>query len=229
MLVKDVKAMSKVNFIKDIYKGATGCIARQFSTREFVDNKGTGKVIKWFGDNISSPENRLILGATAMVSQTYIDFNNKEVDKKTRNVSCARTIAKIVAGTLTGVSIRAGYIHLTKRFSAVGQIGAKTLINVGKIGTGNVKEIVITKARKFFTPEGGVLRDGTKLEILSDKTHAYKEYQKAMGTTLAIVTMVFTNFLIDAPLTKFLTNRINKKFDAVDSDAGKKPSGGIKA
>ena len=44
------------------------------------------------------------------MSQPFIDASNKNVDEKTRKVSVARTIAKIIAGTLTGYFVRKGCI-----------------------------------------------------------------------------------------------------------------------
>lgn len=62
------------------------------------------------GNVLNSPEQRLILGATALATQPFIDFYNRSADEETRAVSTARTIGKIVAGTLTGVLIRYGAI-----------------------------------------------------------------------------------------------------------------------
>ena len=36
------------------------------------------------------------------------------------------------------------------------------------------------------------------------------KYRKAMGTLVATIAMVATNFLLDAPLTKYLTNVFQK-------------------
>ena len=55
------------------------------------------------GKKCSSAEQRLILGVTALATQPFIDAHNKSVDEETRKVSVARTIAKIIAGTLTGL------------------------------------------------------------------------------------------------------------------------------
>lgn len=95
-------------------------------------NGGNGeKFIKWFGKHISTPENRVIIGVTALLSQPFIDYYNKDVDEKTRKVSCARTIAKIVAGTLTGFAVRASFIKLVRNYSQLGNSSA---------------------VKKFFTP-----------------------------------------------------------------------------
>ena len=45
-----------------------------------ISNEKTLKGLKWVGEKVSSPENRLILGVTALMSQPFIDLNNKKVD-----------------------------------------------------------------------------------------------------------------------------------------------------
>ncbi len=139
------------------------------------------KGIKKTGEKISSAEQRLILGATAIMSQPFIDWNNKNVDEKTRKVSVARTVAKIIAGTLTGYYIRKGCI---KGIKALSQIPGEN----------------VPKWKTIFTPKN--VKDNT--------SDAFIQYRNAMGTVVALVVMMFTNFLIDAPLTKFLTNTFIK-------------------
>lgn len=129
-----------------------------------------------FGRKCSSAEQRLILGATAIVMQPAIDAHNKNVDEKTRKVSVARTIGKVIAGTLTGYLIRKGCIK------------AMDL--------------------KMFKPSNAA-------KVSKD---AYDQYKNAMGTIVALVVMAFTNFIIDAPLTKFITNLLIDK----DESGGKK-------
>ena len=56
---------------------------------------GSNRTIKYvtrIGEVINSPHQRLILGATALATQPFIDLNNKKADKETRAVSVARTI-----------------------------------------------------------------------------------------------------------------------------------------
>lgn len=140
------------------------------------------KTIKKIGEKISSPEQRLILGASALMSQPFIDASNKNVDEKTRKVSVARTIAKIIAGTLTGYFVRKGCI---KAIESMSQIPAKG----------------VPKWKTIFTPN----------DATTNTTKKFAQYRNAMGTVVALVVMLFTNFLIDAPLTKFLTNYFIKK------------------
>lgn len=154
--------------------------------------------IKKTGEKISSAEQRLILGASALMSQPFIDARNKSVDEKTRRVSVARTIAKIIAGTLTGYFIRKGCIMGIKAFSKIPGEG-------------------VSSSRSIFTPKG--IKDNT--------TDAFMQYRNAIGTVAALVVMMFTNFLIDAPLTKFLTNTLVKKQEDKDAAVDKIPSNNI--
>lgn len=137
------------------------------------------KTIKWienFGRKCTSDKQRLILGATAILMQPAIDASNKSVDEKTRKVSVARTIAKIVGGTLTGFAIRYGCIKAMDW--------------------------------KLFKPSNFA-------KVSKD---AYEQYKNAMGTIVALVVMMVTNFAIDAPLTKWLTNVLIDE----DGSGGKK-------
>lgn len=162
-----------------------------------ISNEKTLKGLKWVGEKVSSPENRLILGVTALMSQPFIDLNNKKVDEDTRKVSAARTVAKIIAGTTTGVLIRSGCIHAIDAFT--------------KLPTEITPNMKFKKLRTLFTPSAGILKD-------------LNQYKKSLGTILSLGVMVVTNFLLDAPLTKFLTNkfvdRINSKKEQVLQNKG---------
>ena len=162
-----------------------------------ISNEKTLKGLKWVGEKVSSPENRLILGVTALMSQPFIDLNNKKVDEDTRKVSAARTVAKIIAGTTTGVLIRSGCIHAIDAFT--------------KLPTEITPDMKFKKLRTLFTPSAGILKN-------------LNQYKKSLGTILSLGVMVVTNFLLDAPLTKFLTNkfvdRINSKKEQVLQNKG---------
>ncbi len=141
--------------------------------------------VAYIGKKWTSPHQRAILGLTAIVMQPIIDWKNKNVDKKTREVSVARTCAKIIAGTLTGVALRYGFIKGIKALS-------KPVSEIPK----NAKPFT-KKLMHCLTPDNLNPKDKDALD----------QYRNAMGTILSLVAMVFTNFLIDAPLTKFLTNK----------------------
>ncbi len=149
-----------------------------------VSNPKTINTIDWIGKKLSSAENRLILGASALLSQPFIDASNKDVDAETRKYSVCRTLAKIIAGTATGYTIRKLCIKSIDAFTK----------SVNEIKP----EMKLKKLRTFLTP------------TLKYTAEELSQYKNTLGTILALGVMVFTNFLIDAPLTKGLTNAFTK-------------------
>lgn len=175
-----------INSISSVASSVTGAIAGVVPGMTVRSNRAN-KAISWIGKKISSPQNRLILGVSALMSQPFIDLNNKKIDEDTRKVSAARTVAKIIAGTLTGVLIRAGCIKAIDLCCMLpNKINASTKFK---------------SLRTLFTPEAAMTG------VLKDLNH----YKKALGTILSLAVMVVTNFLIDAPLTKYLTNKFVDK------------------
>ncbi len=150
-----------------------------------VTNPKTLDKIEWIGKNLSSAENRLILGGSALLSQPFIDAANKDVDEKTRKYSIARTVAKIIAGTVTGYSIRKLCIKSIDAFTTLPE-----------------KIKPDTKFKKLRT---------CLLPSMKMMTDEMAQYKNTLGTLAALGVMVFTNFLIDAPLTKFLTNLLTNE------------------
>lgn len=169
-----------------IIMGLVDVIVKPIRNCEF-GNKNAEDFIRWCGE-LGPHHNRLIIGGTALVTQPVIDLYNDKVDKKTREVSCARTIGKIIAGTLTGVVARWGFIKLVKKYSIIEKTAAKT-------------------TKSFFSPSN-----------VKEGTHALKQYRNTMGNILAIAVMLITNFAIDAPLTQFLTNHFTKRIDKSHKD-----------
>ena len=146
--------------------------------------------IKWIGKHISSPQNRLILGASALLSQPFIDLNNKRVDEDTRKTSALRTLAKIIAGTTTGYLVRYGTIKVIESMTKIPKKGSNS-----------------KPWETFFTP------DRTRVAYKS-----LRQYKLAIGSLMALGVMVFTNFLIDAPLTKLLTNKFIALYGSKNKD-----------
>ena len=133
------------------------------------------QLLSYCANKLAGPENRLILGVSALASQPFIDYYNKNVDEKTRKYSVCKTIAKIVVGTTVGVIVRA----LAIKYSA----------NL-------LKTVDVTK----IAPD--VLKNPESRKIL----------QKTIGDILGIGVCLFSNFLIDAPLTKKGTNLLAAKY-----------------
>lgn len=155
---------------------------------------------------LSTPANRLFLGATALAIQPEIDWHNKNVDEKTRKVSVARTISKIAIGTVTGIIVRQGCIDLMNSFTRVpGDYGLKERKILGfKMPPVNVikKKWDTLLIPSHLTPEQ-----------FADAARKMKKHRQALGSIAALGVMLITNFLIDAPLTKICTNLIVKKMD----------------
>lgn len=168
-------------------------------------------MIDRIGRKTSSAHQRLILGVTALVTQPVIDYYNKKADDDTRAVSVARTIGKIVAGTAVGVGVRAGSIELISKFS-----------NAKLVEINGVKKIVKKSAKDIFVPLYSHLGSSVNQETF--QTY-YSNYTKALGTFLATFAMIFTNFLLDVPLTRFITNALSSK---VKATIVKKENGGKK-
>lgn len=154
-----------------------------------VKSENAIKSINWIGER-STPTNRFVLGVTALLMQAPIDYYNKRVDEETRKVSCARTIAKTVVGTITGIAVRAGCISTIKHWSVA---DAKEL---------NWKNVLIPRH--------------ITIEKFKDATRIMKKHGEALGTFFALGVMLITNFAIDVPLSKMLTNVLIKKIPTPD-------------
>ena len=153
-----------------------------------VSGEKLNKAVSYIGKKITSPQQRVILGATAILTQPLIDAHNKRVDDETKVVSVAKTISKILVGTLTGFFVRSLTIKAQKTL-------AKTAAEVSK----DAKPIV-RKLQTCLTPRE--FQNATKDEI--------SQYRNAMGTIISLLIMLITNFKIDAPWTNRLTNYLLK-------------------
>lgn len=148
------------------------------------DNKR--KIEKWksYDSKASHPAiNRAIMGGTAIVTQPVIDYCNHKVDEETRQISLIRTIAKIIAGTTVGIAVRGSCYELVKNMTNI-------------------------KSSKSYSK--ALLPPAHLKDLIRNKTFM-NNYLSALSTGLAILVMCVTNFVIDAPLTVFLTNHFNEK------------------
>jgi len=169
----------------------TGKVANSLVSRipqGTVKSEGIQDAVKWFG-NLSTPANRFFLGATALSIQPWFDYYNRDVDKETRQISTVRTISKIIVGTATGIVVRDQCIKLMKKFTCSPE---------------QIKNM--TEAQK----KRATLMVPTHIthEKFANAERLLKKHRQALGSIVALGVMVFTNFLIDAPLTKFLTNTL---------------------
>lgn len=158
-----------------------------------IKGERTLKFVHWLGGKMKASENRLIMGATALLSQPWFDIYNKKVDDETRSYSVARTFSKIIAGTTVGFGVREVCRFATENFCVVDKNAVRK----------DFVEKFLPNSKRWLAPKN--------IEQMSAKQ--IKNYTKAFGTYMAIVAMIVTNFAIDAPLTKFLTNVLKKQFD----------------
>lgn len=126
--------------------------------------------------------NRAIMGTTALMTQPFIDRYNHRVDEETRKVSMYRTIAKIIAGTAVGILVRGSCYKLVTKMTDIG---------------GNKKH------SKSLLPKAWIEKFEKHPDYLGN-------YKSALSTFMALGIMMFTNFLLDAPLTLYLTNKFNE-------------------
>ena len=153
--------------------------------KDFNDSARNLKKWEDYDKILSRPaENRLIMGATALVTQPAIDYCNHKVDEETREISRNRTIAKIVVGTAVGMLVRGSSYKLVEKMT---NIRSKSKWGKMLLPTKNLKT------------------------LLKDNQRLLKTYRNALSTGMAILAMCVTNFAIDAPLTIFLTNYLNEK------------------
>ena len=155
-----------------------------------VDKKIYSRIFKWH-----SPEQRLFLGVTALPTLSLYDYFGSP-DEKTKKVALSKTWAKVIAGTLTGYLIRKGGIELIRHFSQADCVPIKN--SVKSLVKDNENKKLSSLYPRSWLGEREITYDEFELE--RDK------YVKYFGTCLAIGAMLITNFVIDAPLTVFLTN-----------------------
>lgn len=158
--------------------------------------------VEWIGTHISSPEQRLLMGATALAIQPVIDYKNKNVDEDTRMISVARTLGKIIAGTMVGVAIRYGCIGTAKKFSKCIVIPNPT--------SGLIETIKRKDNGQIFAPVFEKMDNIVGKLTPEQFSHKLNNHITAVGTIIGTLVGLFTNFAVDAPLTRYLT----KKFHA---------------
>ena len=160
----------------------------------FNDTGANCKFMRKFNDVLSRPmENRVLMGATALLTQPFIDYYNPKVDKETREVSRNRTIAKILAGTTAGILVRGSSQKIIENLTCM---TAKSRWKRALLPTDHIMSFI--RVNEFF-----------------------KNYKNTLSTILAILAMCVTNFLIDAPLTLFLTNHLNARSKEKKLEAAK--------
>ena len=149
--------------------------------------RGACKFLMWISDNVSSPQQRALLGITALCTQPFIDLHNSHIKKEDKPITVAKTISKIIVGTTVGILVRHYAIKMVKNFTKTTNCG---------------------KYSQCLLPKKIVDQLNQKIPVNKDDIKKYTEW---MGTFLGVMCCAITNFVIDAPLSKMLTNIIHEK------------------
>ena len=144
--------------------------------------------LTYVSKNFSSPHQRATLGITALCTQPFIDLHNKHIKEEDRSVVVAKTIAKVVIGTTVGVCMRHFSIKAVQNYTK-------------SVNTGKYSQILLPKT----------IIEKIKTESAEKIESQLDNYRKGLGTFIGVMGCLFTNFAVDAPLTKIMTNFINDK------------------
>ena len=151
-----------------------------------IKNNDRLKILNKAGDIRGRPmPNMLIMGATAIVSQPFIDEHNKRVDKDTARTARNRTIGKIVAGTAVGCVVRGLIFKL--------------------INSCTNEDISVDRWNNVLTP-----RNTTTVRP-SMLPNRLRNYRTALSTIVAMIVMIGTNIAFDLPLTNMISNALNAR------------------
>ena len=164
--------------------------------------KTEGAIIR-LGKLINTPEQRLIVGVTALALQPALDLNNKDVDEDTRILAASKSFGKIIAGTTSGVLVRLAFIKLGEYLTKPG----KLLDPLKDLSTSKIKEYA-----KHFP---NAFKSANQKLLIKDSV--VKQYSKTVGNYMAVAALLVTNFLWDAPVTKKLTNYFYKKLSGKEA------------
>lgn len=150
-----------------------------------------------FGNFINRPDvNRAIMGATAILTQPFIDKHNPDVDKETAETSMCRTIGKIVAGTTVGCIVRSGVYYLMNACTSMDPNAPKW--------------------KKLLMPS-----ERMQKVISKHNMDWFKSYKNVLSTALGLGVMLITNPLFDVPFTSWITKTLNNRRKAKQAEEGK--------
>lgn len=135
---------------------------------------------------INRPDvNRGIMGLTAILTQPLIDRYNPNVDEETAKTSMYRTIGKIVAGTTVGCIVRSSVYYLLETFM-------DTRLNA-------------PKWKRTLMPDVDI-----QASLNTSRKGWFKGYKNIISTGVGLTVMLFTNPLLDVPMTSFITEKLMK-------------------
>ena len=155
---------------------------------KYVKNSGSYNKI---GHKLASPHwNRLALGIAALTTQPAIDYFNPRVDRDTATAAALRTIAKICVCTAVGFAVRGSAYKLVEKYAHISPKYGSTLLTP-----------------KAILSEKDAVKQQNMLKI----------HKNALSTITALCVMLFTNILLDAPLTTIAANQLINKYHSAEN------------
>lgn len=152
--------------------------------------------------NLKPHTQRLAIGLSGLLLIPLIDMVTlSKLPEDEKYASVAKSIAKVIIGTATGVIVRKYALDLIKKYTEF-----KTPLFIEEL-----KGYIATP------------KEGNKSKLLPESFFKLKEYCEdelieiannhaaSLSTWFALVIMLVTNFIIDAPLTVILTNLLGDK------------------
>ena len=138
------------------------------------------------GRVLSRPDvGRAIMGATAILTQPLIDYYNPKVDRDTAEVSTCRTIGKILAGTTVGCMVRSACYY---------GVRAMTKVNPNA-----------PTWRTLLMPPDIIVQ-----HLNAHHADWIKNYNSLLATLIGMGIMLFTNVMLDVPLTNIISKSLLK-------------------
>ena len=181
-----------------------------FPAQSIILPEVVGDIGRFVGNNIGTPEQKLIVASTAALLRPFVDLKYAEEDKKID--TAIKSTSKALAGGLTGVTIRAGFITLMNsliKFPGANYVHKKVeeleTIDYSKGLKGIANKTV--ESEKFRISE--ISRLLLPLDLVNLNTeekvksmHRLKQFNNSLGGLIAVIVMaIFTNSKLDAPLT----------------------------
>ena len=151
-----------------------------------------GKIGKYAGRYIDSPEQRLFLALATLMFKPAIDLKFAREDKKVD--SALKTTAKGLAGGFTGVAIRVAFLKLTEKYIGFDCINKRLIPKQNRLNS-------------LFLPKISQQMKEDYPEIVKMRI---AKYSNTLGSLFAIAFMIlFSNSNIDVPLTNDLQDLLS--------------------
>ncbi len=109
-----------------------------------------GKIVDVAETAIRSPQQRLILGSTALISMPIIEATNPNANEDQKTLAISKTFAKVLAGTASGFTIRKACNDII----ASRMRSAKSILNPDNLMKSAVEEISGRKTAVFGNTVG---------------------------------------------------------------------------